>query len=363
MSGLPSGESALILVNGPSHKDKLIETSTTLSDLQPGDYTLSAKAIKSLLGFVPQQPTQTASVVAGQTAQVNFNYQATLGALEYSHEGLLLGEKPTLFLSAPGGLLIEQAIQTNPMVLSLTPGQYSIADFSLSPNPPQVGSEKGFFYKLSAAKTQAKTIGTLKVDAVVRFTIKAGETTPLPTVFTPTSGSLDITFSGVPAGAKDFFIVGDLPINTSSIVNYLKPQAFNFSARNIESNDITYQPQSPPAQVTIEVGKVIPMAVSYKAIDSRLQVNISGIGDPNANKPVRLVGPGFNSGSFGSSKTFAHLAPGSYTLSAAPFTTGDPGKPSCRNHLPNSAVQNLNLAAGLRASLSISYTAEPCDAP
>jgi hypothetical protein len=72
-----------------------------------------------------------------------------------------------------------------------------------------------------------------------------------------------------------------------------------------------------------------------------------------------VTGPGFDSGAFGSSSTFADLAPGDYTVTATGFALA-PGKPACRIYIPDPDTQQAAVTAGQTAAVDVAYTFESC---
>jgi Bacterial Ig-like domain len=114
---------------------------------------------------------------------------------------------------------------------------------------------------------------------------------------------------------------------------------------------------APPCSYTFEFSTIITSTVGD------LRVNISGA--PTNLAKVRVTGPGGFSGVAGSSKTFTDLMPGTYTITAQGFSTGQPNKPTCRIYTPTPLSQTETVTAGQTASASVSYTSESCapDAP
>ncbi|WP_027891350.1 hypothetical protein [Calidithermus chliarophilus] len=106
-------------------------------------------------------------------------------------------------------------------------------------------------------------------------------------------------------------------------------------------------------------GRVTASPVST-AVGS-LQITLRGIPTAAAVVPVRVTGPGFSK-AVGRSTTLTGLPAGTYTITAGTFTTGLPGKPTCRFHTPDLPTQQRTVAVGQTASVSVSYTSEPCDA-
>ncbi len=91
-----------------------------------------------------------------------------------------------------------------------------------------------------------------------------------------------------------------------------------------------------------------------------LRVNVSGL--PTGQDRVRVTGPnGYDTGAFGSSTTLTDLAPGSYTITAQGFSTGQPNKPTCKLYIPTVASQTRTVTAGQTATATVTYEVEPCE--
>lgn len=92
-----------------------------------------------------------------------------------------------------------------------------------------------------------------------------------------------------------------------------------------------------------------------------LEVALHGVPGTLTTQPVRITGPGF-SRAVGRTTTLTGLPAGNYTVTADGFTTGLPGKPTCRIHTPITQTQQRTVAGGQTASVSVGYTSAPCDA-
>jgi Bacterial Ig-like domain len=90
-----------------------------------------------------------------------------------------------------------------------------------------------------------------------------------------------------------------------------------------------------------------------------LQVDISGA--PVDQAKVRVTGPnGFESGVLGSSQTLKNLEPGAYIVAAEVFSTGQPGKPTCRIFIPTRESQSVPVSAGTTSTVTVRYNSAPC---
>ncbi|MCY1327843.1 hypothetical protein D3C81_730130 [compost metagenome] len=76
--GLPSGTSAAITVLGPGEFRQTVTQPSTLSNLAPGSYTVSAASVLTGSALLkPQPPSQTVGVAAGTRALATVAYEET----------------------------------------------------------------------------------------------------------------------------------------------------------------------------------------------------------------------------------------------------------------------------------------------
>jgi hypothetical protein len=109
VSGLPGAAEAAITVTGPGGFRRDVAATTTLADLVPGDYTVTAASVTAGGStYTPSPSTTTMEVEAGATATVAVTYAATAG--------------PTLNLSI-AGLHLTQSIQTFDNTVPLVSGR------------------------------------------------------------------------------------------------------------------------------------------------------------------------------------------------------------------------------------------------
>jgi hypothetical protein len=305
--------------------------------------------VTSIYTFKPQQPEQTLTLAAGQTSSATVNYAATTGALEYQISGLLGGQKPIFDVLGPDGHQLVAFVSETTTLPNLAPGDYRFSLEGYNPAPKELDSIVGFDYD---------------AGIFTKFTIKPGETAQARTVFTPITGSLELGITGLPEGAQAGVSVErggnlpPLPISRSSDVNYLTPGSHTVNVTNVLFQDFTYESKLTSLGQPIFAGRISPVQIEYAPIDSRLEVEVSGL--PVGQKRVKVTGPnGFNSGLFDSSQTFRQLQPGAYTITAQPFTVA-PGKPGCRTFTPDAKTQQQTLIAGQSATVAVTYTSESC---
>ncbi|MGK5031115.1 PQQ-dependent sugar dehydrogenase [Janthinobacterium sp. MDT1-19] len=103
IGGLPAGVAGAVTLSGPASYSKLLTASTTLTDLAPGAYTLSAASVAQGTGTLAPTPvTQQVQVYAGATASASVAYAAT-APLALALQEVASGLSAPIFLTAPPG--------------------------------------------------------------------------------------------------------------------------------------------------------------------------------------------------------------------------------------------------------------------
>ncbi|WP_426073219.1 PQQ-dependent sugar dehydrogenase [Janthinobacterium sp. DSP2-3-3] len=103
IGGLQAGVAGAVTLSGPASYSKLLTASTSLTDLAPGAYTLSATSVAQGTGTLAPTPvTQQVQVNAGATASASVAYAAT-APLALALQEVASGLSAPIFLTAPPG--------------------------------------------------------------------------------------------------------------------------------------------------------------------------------------------------------------------------------------------------------------------
>ena len=103
IGGLPAGVAGAVTLTGPASYSKTLTASTTLTDLAPGAYTLSAASVvQGTQTLAPTPVTQQVQVTAGATASARVSYAAT-APLALALQEVASGLDAPIFLTAPPG--------------------------------------------------------------------------------------------------------------------------------------------------------------------------------------------------------------------------------------------------------------------
>ena len=103
ISGLPAGVNGAVTVTGPASYSKLLTASSTLNDLAPGAYAVTAANVAYGSGSLAATPaTQQVQVAAGATTSAGVAYAAT-APLALALQEVASGLQAPTFLTAPAG--------------------------------------------------------------------------------------------------------------------------------------------------------------------------------------------------------------------------------------------------------------------
>lgn len=132
VTGLPPASAASVSVSGPGGFAQTVgPASATLSDLDPGSYTITAAGVSAGgTTYVPLPATQTVQVTAGGSASASVSYTAAPGSLSLTVSGLPPATNAAVTITGPGGY---SSLQTASATLTgLTPGSYTVSAAAVS---------------------------------------------------------------------------------------------------------------------------------------------------------------------------------------------------------------------------------------
>lgn len=252
IAGLPPGTPAQVTVINSSGFNQSLTESQVLTDLQPGNYTVSATPITVAADtYTPEPAEQVANVVVGErsTAQIGYNPPLT-GSLAIAITGLPDGTAAAVTVTGPNGF--SQSLTAGQTLPGLIPGTYTIAANSVE----------------TADQVYAP------VPTRRQRTVSAQETTQDTVAYGASRASLIIAIGGLPAGVNpDITVTGpdgyrqDLISTTTSLLVKLTPGRYTVVARSVSSADLIYDPTLAPEQpVTLTAGGSGTVTVTYSAV-------------------------------------------------------------------------------------------------
>jgi len=332
ISGVPSGASGSVAVTGPGGFSQTVGSSTTLSGLAAGTYTLTANSITTggfAYGGTPA--TQTVALATGEAKTATVTYAATTGRLTVGISGLPAGTNAAVTVAGPGNF--SQAVTAGITIASLAPGTYTVT---------------------AANVTAGATLYTPSATSQT-IAVTAGATASRSVTYSGTGTALALTISGLPTGVNGSVLVTgpggfSQTRTTTGTMTGLAAGTYTVAASSVASGGFTYAGSPTSQTVTLATGEAKSATVTYAATTGRLTVNASGL-PTGTSAAITVTGPASYSQAVTATTTLNNLATGTYTISASTITvTGT-------TYTPSAASQAVSVTAGATASGSVSYTA------
>ena len=131
ITGLPNGSTGNVTVTGPAGFTRAITATTTLTNLTPGSYTVSAANVSAPGGtWQPTPPSQTVTVSASAVAApATVTYTLPGGSIAIAATGVPGGTTPVFTLTGPGGTRTQNGAGT---VTGLAAGSWTVQAASVS---------------------------------------------------------------------------------------------------------------------------------------------------------------------------------------------------------------------------------------
>ncbi len=333
VTGLPQGATGTVQVTGPGGFSRALTSTTTIADLAPGTYTVSADSVvRTGLAYRPviasQQVLVAASLVA---APATVAYAPVSGTLVVSVSNVPAGGTGSVRITGPYGF--DRTISGTTVFTPTAAGPYTIVASSFVAG--------GLTYSVS--------------PATVNRTVAIGGRDSVDMRYAAASGSLAVTISGLPNGTNAALtLVGNgqsINITGTTTLTGLAVGNYTLTAANVSTGGTSYAPTPTSQNISITSGVQGSASVTYAAIPTSgsLQVTVNGLpGGVNAALTLSGVGPATN---ITGSTTLSGLAVGSYTLTAANVSSGG------TNYTAAPASQNVTITNGVQSVASVTYSA------
>ncbi|HEU4681659.1 MAG TPA: hypothetical protein VFS51_07940, partial [Gemmatimonadales bacterium] len=192
VAGLPSGTSASVTVTGPNGYNQPVSGTQTLTQLDPGTYTIAASNVTvGATTYAATPQSQTVSVGGSASASVIYSASSpTLGSLLVNINGLPTGTSAAVTVTGPNSY--NQSVTSTQTLSSLTPGGYTIT-------ASDVVAPGGTTYS-AAPTTQA-------------VTVTAGTTASATVTYSPPSGgTLNLRIDGMYLTQSTQTYTGTVPL-------------------------------------------------------------------------------------------------------------------------------------------------------
>ena len=161
INGLPASTDADVTVTGPESFSQKLKTSSVLSNLKPGDYSLTAKVVT--VGsdtYIPTPTNQTVGVAAGSKTDLTVSYTKqlpTVGQLAITMTGLPTDLNATVAVTGPNGF--SEMLMTSKTFSNLSPGNYIIMASKVDGTYPYNPYPKTQTLNVVAGETATATLG------------------------------------------------------------------------------------------------------------------------------------------------------------------------------------------------------------
>jgi len=248
VSGLPSGVSADVVVEGPNGFRRALTRTTTLDGLSPGAYTVTARDVATPGGVyratVQGSPVQ---VEAGATSGVGVNYQldpATApGDLLVEVNGLPSGALGSVRVQGPGGF--DRSITQTTLLSSLPAGYYTVSAGDV----------------VYSGRTYRATVSGSPVR------VGGGTTATVQVSYSLYSAFLTVQISGLPRPAANVVVTGangySRTLNRTAVLT-VEPGVYAVSAYPVVVDGQTYTPTVQGSPVSLDPGGSGAIQVVYQ---------------------------------------------------------------------------------------------------
>jgi hypothetical protein len=336
VTGLPADATAAVTIVDGNGFTLTVDTSTTLSELAPGEYTVTAaEVVFSPYSYAATLPSQSVVVSAGASTQVVVAYAAQTGAVMLNIGGLPSGAAAAVAFGptdAPADL-----IPASTLLELLSPGSYHVS--------AEATTFDGFRFEPDAT--------SISID------VRAGETATVSIDHEPVDGKLLVVTEGLPGG----WTVGlgkitgpgletEKSIDTGTFLEGLEPGHYTFSelAMEVLIEDSWYT-ITMPSEFEVAAGTITTLLARFTPQHGNLTITISGLPD-GVEAAVFVTGSGGFDFKVKHSTTLSDLAPGTYTITAENVADPNGGRAyePCQ-HDP----QNVTVVAAETATVSVHY--------
>ena len=329
VSGLPGGTNGALTLTGNSQTFN-ISASTTLQNLTPGTYTLTASSVTSGVSTYAGSPTTQMVTIARQVqGAVSVSYIIANGSIAVAITGLPVQATGSVTVTGPGAF--SQVVTVTQTLTGLLPGTYTVVADSVV--------RSGFAYRPSPA-TQPATV-TASVTAA-----------PANVAYAAVSGTLVVAVTGVPSGSTGSVRVTgpygfDRTISSTTIFTPTAAGPFTITASPLSAAGVPYDVSPATVNRTVTINGRDSLAMAYQNASGSLALTVSGL-PGGVNAAVTLTGNSQTTNLTGST-TVQNLTAGSYALAAVAVSSGG------TTYTPSPASQSVSITRQTQSAATITY--------
>ncbi|MFN7798530.1 hypothetical protein [Gemmatimonas sp.] len=334
VTGLPASVAAAVRVLGPGSDSTLraLTATTTLVGLEPGRYrVVSAPVVQQGITFRPAADTLAVDVVASLTAApAPVPYAAQVGRLTLQVTGVPAGAAAAIRLVGNG---VDRSVAGHATVDSLPAGSYTVTATSI----------------LAGGDRWAPT------PATQPLAITTGGTSTATVSYMLASGSLAVTFVGLPAGlAGDVRVTGPgsfaRTLTASDTVRGLEPGRYTLTPRAVRGAAGAFGVPLGSVNIDVAAGAAPATAtMNWVLVPTVVDVPVSGLPAGIA-AAIQLIDPSGEAYSATSTRRILPAMPGRWRQTASIVTIG------IAVFTPTPASRDTTVLAGDTLVLGVTYT-------
>ena len=250
IAGLPTGQAAAVAVTGPGGFSRALTATTTLDDLLPGNYGITATNVEHTTEgrWVPTPADQSIVIPAGAgTTNATVTYSLATARLAVNITGLPAGVNASVTVSGPAGY--NNVLTSSTAINLLTPGAYTISAANV----------------VSGAVTYTPTPPTQTIQLPASTTQVAANV-----VYSVGTGSLTVTVNGLGAGVNGAVQVTgpggyNQQVTATQTLGPLAPGTYTITASTVASSLTTHTPAPATQPATVTPGATATATVTYTA--------------------------------------------------------------------------------------------------
>lgn len=274
----PSGQSPTVTVAGPNNFNQNLTTSQTLNDLAPGVYTITATPLPGLKTVISNNGS--ASVVAGQETTASVTYSTGQVSIAVAINGLPSGAPAPKVTAKQGSTVI--ATINGPGTITGPVGTYTVSGDPVS---------------YAGTTYTAQDVGPLNLP-------NDGSSANATLMYAPSTGTLNVTITGLPSASTDTVTVTVTPTGgsptpltrsgngTVSFTN-LPPGNYTVGAADVatpsSSPTALYKAALSSNPITVAAGGTATVTATYTQAPTSVVVTVSSIPTNITNLTARLL--------------------------------------------------------------------------
>ena len=248
IAGLSAGQSAAVTVTGPGGFSRVLTATTTLDDMLPGNYGITAANVEQAEGrWAPTPADQSIVIPAGAgTTSATVTYALVTARLAVNITGLPAGVNANVTVSGPG---YNNILTSSTAINLLTPGAYTITAANVT----------------SGGTTYTPTLATQTIQLPASTTQIAANVT-----YGVGTGSLTVTINGLTGVAAAVTVTGpggySQQLTATQTLGSLSPGTYTIAAAAVTSNLTTHNPAPTTQTATVTAGATAAATVTYTAV-------------------------------------------------------------------------------------------------